>query len=173
MKECLLRGERIYLDAFMPYRLNILAETVSQGLARHYSRRFGISIAEWRVIATLADGCAMTARDIGLRTHMHKTKVSRAVSDLLTRRLIERRENAEDRRESFLKLAAAGRDVYEAIAPIGLAYHRRLIEGLPAEDLAAFDRLERHFSEVAQRVQVTMAEHETDRPDSTQIFEEI
>lgn len=161
MTECLLKGERIYLDAFLPYRLNILAETVSQGLARLYSRRFGISIAEWRVIATLADGCTMTARDIGQRTHMHKTKVSRAVSDLLARNLIERRENAEDRREAFLKLSAEGRAVYEAIAPIGLAYHNQLAEGLSPEDLAAFDRLERHFTAAALRGQETLTEAET------------
>ena len=151
MKECLLKGERIYLDAFLPYRLNVLAEIVSQGLARLYSQRFGITVAEWRVIATLADGCQMTARDIGLRTHMHKTKVSRAVGDLLTRGLIERRENEADRREAFVRLSAAGRDVYEVIAPLGLAYQRRLVEGISEADLAAFTRIESHLSGIALR----------------------
>lgn len=153
MKECLLKGERIYLDAFLPYRLNILAEIVSQGLARIYSRRFGISVAEWRVIATLADGCQMTARNIGARTHMHKTKVSRAVGDLLTRGLIDRHENEADRREAFVRLSAAGRDVYEIIAPLGLAYQRRLVEGIAPEDMEALARIESHLSAVALKAQ--------------------
>lgn len=162
MKECLLKGERIYLDAFLPYRLNILAEIVSQGLARLYSQRFGISVAEWRVIATLADGCQMTARDIGLRTHMHKTKVSRAVSDLLMRGLIDRHENEADRREAFVRLSAQGRDVYEVIAPLGLAYQRRLVEGISEADMAAFTRIEAHLSSVALKAQEEISEADFD-----------
>ena len=46
----------------------------------------------------------MTAKAIGAHTHMHKTKVSRAVALLEKRRLVARRANREDMREAFLSL---------------------------------------------------------------------
>ena len=74
----------------MPYRLNVLATIVSQGFARLYSERFGISIPEWRVIAMLGQHRALTSKGIGERTHMHKTMVSRAVTDLERHGLLSR-----------------------------------------------------------------------------------
>ena len=67
------------LSAFLPYRLNHLAETVSRSFSRIYADTYGIGIPEWRVLATLGEYKAMTARDISQATSMHKTKVSRAI----------------------------------------------------------------------------------------------
>ncbi len=52
------------LSAFLPYRLNHLAETVSRSFSRIYADTYGIGIPEWRVLATLGEYKAMTARDI-------------------------------------------------------------------------------------------------------------
>ena len=59
---------------------------------------------------------------------MHKTKVSRAVALLEKRRLLVRRANREDMREAFLSLTAAGRAMYEELAPHALDFARRLTE---------------------------------------------
>ena len=75
-------ARRLVLEEFLPYRLNILSTIVSQGFARLYSARFGISIPEWRVVAMLGQHGTLTSKAVGQRTHMHKTMVSRAVSDL-------------------------------------------------------------------------------------------
>jgi DNA-binding MarR family transcriptional regulator len=72
--------------------------------------------------------------------HMHKTKVSRAVSDLEQRKLIVRRENRADRREAFLSLTPAGRAIYQELAPGALAFAQRLFETIDPADRAAFER---------------------------------
>ena len=54
---------------------------------------------------------------------MHKTKVSRAVSELERRKLIARRENSADRRETFLSLTPAGRTIYRDLAPGAIRWH--------------------------------------------------
>jgi len=68
------------LEAFLPYRLNVLASLVSQALSRVYAVRYGIGVPEWRVLVTLGEHKTMTAKAIGAHSHMHKTKVSRAVA---------------------------------------------------------------------------------------------
>ena len=67
-----------------------------------------IGVPEWRVLVTLGQYGVMTGKAIGAHTHMHKTKVSRAVALLEKRKLVARRANRDDKREAFLSLTAAG-----------------------------------------------------------------
>jgi len=129
------------LESFLPYRLNVLAETVSQGLAGVYRRRYGIAVPEWRILATLGQFGPMTAKDIGQHSRMHKTKVSRAAAALETRRLIVRHANAADLRESFLELTRQGRDIYEALVPEARDFVEALLGGLAAGERATLDGL--------------------------------
>ena len=67
------------LEEFLPHRLNVLSSLVSQALTRVYGR-YGIGIPEWRVLVTLGENGVLTGKVVGAQTHMHKTKVSRAVA---------------------------------------------------------------------------------------------
>jgi MarR family len=97
------------LEEFLPYRLNVCSSLVSHALSRIYADRYKIGVPEWRVLVTLGQFGAMTAKTIGDHSHMHKTKVSRAVALLERRKLVTRRANRADLREAFLSLTAAGR----------------------------------------------------------------
>jgi DNA-binding MarR family transcriptional regulator len=127
------------LEDFLPHRLNVLSSLISQALTRVYGS-FGIGIPEWRVLVTLGENGVMTGKAIGAQTHMHKTKVSRAVAQLEERKLVTRRANRADLRESFLTLTSAGRSVYEELAPNALDFMDRLFEVVAPADRPAFDR---------------------------------
>src|SRR5208337_1203782 len=81
------------LEEFLPYRLNVLASLVSQALSRIYAKRYGIGVPEWRLLVTLGQYGVMTGKAVGAHSHMHKTKVSRAVALLEGRKLVVRRAN--------------------------------------------------------------------------------
>ncbi len=130
----------LQLENFLPYQLNVVASLVSQALSRIYSRRYGIGVPEWRILVTLGQYEAMTAKAIGAHAHMHKTKVSRAVALMEKRRLLARRANRDDMREAFLSLTAAGRAMYEEVAPHALDFARRLTEILTPAEREVFDR---------------------------------
>jgi DNA-binding MarR family transcriptional regulator len=133
------------LEDFLPHRLNVLSSLVSQALTRVYGR-YGIGIPEWRVLVTLGENRVMTGKAIGAHTHMHKTKVSRAVAQLEQRKFLTRRANRSDLRESFLSLTPAGRAVYEELAPRALDFTLRLAEVVAPADRAAFDRAMRQLT---------------------------
>lgn len=128
------------LEAFLPYRLNVLAALASEALSRIYRDRHGISIPEWRVLATLGQYGRLTARDIGAHSRMHKTKVSRAVADLEARRLLTRTASRDDRREAYLSLSAKGLRVYRDLVPDALAFARALEEALSATERRTLDK---------------------------------
>jgi DNA-binding MarR family transcriptional regulator len=128
------------LETFLPYRLNVVASLVSQALSRIYSERYGIGVPEWRVLVTLGQYGTMTGKDIGAHSHMHKTKVSRAVALLEKRKLVARKLNRADMREAFLSLTPPGRAIYEELAPIALDFAKNLSEAINPADRAAFNR---------------------------------
>ena len=66
------------------------------------------------------------------------------------RKLLARRANRSDLRESFLSLTPAGRAIYEDLAPIAIEFTRRFVEGIDPADRAAFDRALKRLTERAR-----------------------
>jgi DNA-binding MarR family transcriptional regulator len=134
------------LDAFLPYRLSIASNLVSRLFARAYAEEFGLTIAEWRVMAVVgADGTASAAA-VRARTGMDKAKVSRAVTALLARRLLRRMAHDGDRRVEPLALTDRGRAVFDAIVPRARALEAELAAGLPPAQRAALKAALRHIA---------------------------
>ena len=126
------------LDEFLPYRLSYTANLVSERVAGTYASPFDLRVAEWRVIAAVAEHDGISQRQIGLRTRMDKVTVSRAAIALTARGLLERTANAHDRRSHVLLLSAAGRLLYAEIAPKALELERRIFASFDPAELAAF-----------------------------------
>jgi DNA-binding MarR family transcriptional regulator len=132
------------LEKFLPYRLSVLSNRISSGIARTYEERFGLGVTEWRVIAILGRYPGITATEVAERAAMDKVAVSRAVSRLLDQERLERHENDGDRRAKRLYLSAAGYAVYDAIVPAALEFERELLKALEPEERRRFlESLER------------------------------
>jgi DNA-binding MarR family transcriptional regulator len=145
------------LEEFLPYRLNVCASQVSQALSHVYAERYKIGVPEWRVLVTLGQFGMLTAKGIGLHSHMHKTKVSRAVALLERRKLVARRINCADLREAFLSLTAAGRTVYDELTPIVLNFARQLQQTVDVADRAALDRALKKLTERSAQLAAELA----------------
>ncbi|QIG80149.1 MarR family winged helix-turn-helix transcriptional regulator [Stakelama tenebrarum] len=117
---------RLKLDEFLPYRLSIASNRVSNAIATAYQALFGLRIPEWRVIAVLAEGGAMSQFALGRATQMDKVTVSRAAIALVDRGLVTRAPNPEDQRSHLLSLSDAGRALYDQVAPKALEMERRI-----------------------------------------------
>jgi DNA-binding MarR family transcriptional regulator len=122
------------LRAYLPYRLSVASNKASGLIAKAYQSRFGLSIQEWRVIAVLGEGRALTAQAICEATAMDKVSVSRAIRALDERDLVRRKQRSSDRRASDVELTGEGVRIYDDIAPLALDYERALMEGLSGEE---------------------------------------
>ncbi len=128
-------GSRLDLFGFVPFRLNRLAAEVSSALSVEYAARYGLDIPEWRVLATLGfrnDACS--AQYIAHCTRTHKSTISRAVTALMERQLVERVENADDRREFRLRLTRKGAALYEELIPRLLRKEKEILSCLSAQE---------------------------------------
>ncbi|MEQ8394612.1 MarR family winged helix-turn-helix transcriptional regulator [Thalassobaculum sp.] len=131
----------LVLDRFLPYRLSVLANTVSRAIARLYADRFGITIPEWRVLAILGDSGPVTSAEIRDRTAMDKVQVSRAIQRLVSARLVSRRTDPADRRRATIAMTGKGNGVYREIVPLALSREAILLEGFSAEEREQLDVL--------------------------------
>lgn len=131
----------LHLEHFLPYRLSVLTNRVSDAIARHYSERFNLSVPEWRVMAVLGGTSNLSAGEVALRTAMDKVQVSRAVASLIAARRVQRQFDAQDRRITRLSLTAKGRAIYDEIVPLALHLEAVLLSALSPEEKSQLDKL--------------------------------
>jgi DNA-binding MarR family transcriptional regulator len=143
------------LERFLPYRLSVLSNRLSNAIARCYETKFQLSVTEWRVIAVLGRFPGLSANEVAERTAMDKVAVSRAVARLLESGRLQRDLHDADRRRSVLELSPAGYEIFRSVAPLALAYESALLEALEPEErdtlLALLDKLGAHAQD-AERV---------------------
>ena len=133
------QNSKLDLFRFVPFRLNRLAAEVSSALSSEYRERYGLDIPEWRVLATLGfrnDACS--AQYIAHCTRTHKSTISRAVTALMTRQLVERVENEDDRREYSLRMTRKGHALYEELIPRLLRKEQDILSCLSAQEQKDF-----------------------------------
>jgi DNA-binding MarR family transcriptional regulator len=140
------------LERFVPYRLSVLTNRVSNAIAQVYSERFGLSIPEWRVMAVLGGTSGLSARDVAARTEMDKVQVSRAVANLMHARRVQRQTDEADARVTRLSLTAKGRAIYDEIVPLALELESQFLEALSPEECTNLDLLLSKLTKQAGRL---------------------
>ncbi|WP_369930817.1 MarR family winged helix-turn-helix transcriptional regulator [Xanthomonas sp. NCPPB 2632] len=129
------------LEHFLPYRLSILSNTVSQSIAAEYEGRFQLSMTEWRVMTILARFPEISAREVVERTAMDKVAVSRAVARLVEKGRVDRGTHDDDKRRSVLQLSDAGWAIHDEVAPMARAHERELLARLNDAERAQLDTI--------------------------------
>ena len=123
-------AKKLNLDNFLPYRLSIASNALSERIATEYQNRFGLKIPEWRLMAVLGEGKPKTQRELVEATRMDKVTVNRAAKALAERQLIARQAHAVDGRSHHLELTETGWSLYDAIVPAALASEAQLESNL-------------------------------------------
>jgi DNA-binding MarR family transcriptional regulator len=144
----------LQLEEFLPYRLAILSSVVSEVLGVILARH-DLNMGDWAVLMTLAEAPQLTAKAVGARCDMHKTKVSRILAWLLRRKLISRAANPGDLRQSFLRLTPLGQQLYETCLPAMADLTKRLEAALESGERASLDR---GLARLAQRSRQLIAD---------------
>lgn len=129
------------LAQFLPYRISITSNAVSDLIAHEYRSRFGLKIPEWRVMAVLGDVGEATQRELVAATRMDKVAVNRATKALGDRVLIARAPNMQDGRSHHLALTDGGRELYAEIMPLALQMETALLEVFDHSERAQFSAL--------------------------------
>ena len=130
------KARTLRLHSFVPYRLSIASNTVSDVIAGAYRSLFGLTIPEWRLVTVLAEHDGITQLDLGEATRMDKVTVSRAAIGLVDRGLVKRTPNHGDKRSHLLSLTEDGWSLYGQVAPKALALEDAVLAGFDKTEVA-------------------------------------
>jgi DNA-binding MarR family transcriptional regulator len=141
------QGEQLGVFDFPTFTLGRLVGIIKRSLMPKYVSPFGITIPEWRVLAAVASASALSFNEICATLVMDRGQVSRTLSGLLardivehcvTRRLARRRGHAMH--QTKVALTAKGRAVHAGVLPIAQQHQMILLAALDAKERAAFQR---------------------------------
>ena len=134
-------AEILQLERYLPYRLSILSNRISALISETYSAKFALSITEWRIMAVLGEYPGVSADEVSLKTQIEKSILSRAISKLLQRKLLERAFDPADKRRSMLRLTETGLSVYDELVPISYDYEQQLLTCFSDSESQQFSEL--------------------------------
>ena|SRR6476619_2203118 len=89
----------------------------------------------WRVVAALSDGGRQRQIDLAGTTSIEASTMSRLVTRLVRRRLVDRSRSRMNGREVTIELTSSGKHLVDQLIPIALAVERSAIGTMGARDL--------------------------------------
>ena len=131
------------LDAFLPYQLAVLSSRVSAAFSTLYRQKYGITVAEWRIVANLGKEGKLGVRELHDRVDLEKSKVSRAAARLERAGYISKRTDPSDKRLVELELTSKGRAMIDDLAPLAQAFERAVLGQLGPDAPAFCDAMDR------------------------------
>jgi DNA-binding MarR family transcriptional regulator len=123
------------ITAMMSSRLMVLANLLKRGAILRYKRLAGLSSVEFGLVASLGRRPPMSVVRLAEAVGMDKGQISRALSELVSRKLVARAVNPRDNREVLVSLTRAGLVAHDAVLAGALERNQRLLEGLNQEEL--------------------------------------
>jgi len=111
---------QIRLDEFLPFRLAVVANQVSQKIAKIIEKDFQLHIPEWRILATLSYHAPVSSQFLVMHTAMDPARVSRAQTRLTDLGLVSVRQDPDDKRRVLVSLTDRGSEIIGATLPSAL-----------------------------------------------------
>jgi len=133
------------------YRINMIGAALAQHTLLRVQREFGLNVAEYRIMNTLAAFDSPSIRDIARNSQLDKAHVTRALAGLIRRGLVTQIVDRHDRRLRVVALTAAGWRIAAAFGPFQLERQKRMERRLTASELRVFwEALDRLSDEADQ-----------------------
>ncbi len=125
-----------FVDDYLPALLMQASVLISSEF-HAVVRRHGLSVPEWRVLATLSDGRAVPLGELAQITVTKQPTLTRLVERMVQRGQIERRAHQTDRRYTPLCITPAGRRLVQRLIELAREHEQRVLEPFEIEQAQA------------------------------------
>lgn len=150
------------ISELLSYRLSRTSSAMSRSAALRYRREFDVSLGEWRAIALIASDPTLTLNRLARRAGLDKAQMSRVVSRLTERGLVNR--TAGSGRTSQLALTEDGTRVYRGLITAANERDASFLEILSPDEADALLRALDKLADLALAFEQREREH-ANRPE--------
>ena len=141
------------IDSSVFYKLARVVNLASRPFVETLSRRYRLSLNEWRVMVVLASHPGVAARDVAEHTGLDKMSVSRALAGLVRDQRLERAPDPQDARRTRLRLSDAGSALFADLGRHARAREQVLFASVDAADLQHLMQTVDQMSAALQRAE--------------------
>ena len=124
------------VDDYLSYLLARASHVVSSGFHREV-RAAGLTVLEWRVLATLAGGDACTVGRLASIALAQQSTVTKLLGRLEAEGRIVRTEGAVDRRQSLVRITPQGLDGLAPLLARAKRHEHAMVESLDRREAAS------------------------------------
>jgi DNA-binding MarR family transcriptional regulator len=137
------QGENLKINEFLTFHLLRLASLAKGSVSREYLEPAGLSVPEWRLLATVVYFSPIPFSDITAMTTMDKGQVSRTLRTAQAKGYVETEILPPDRRAEpgassisrvMVRVTQAGRELHDKVMPIAQRYQMGLIDLMTPEE---------------------------------------
>lgn len=136
-------------------RILVLSNTLAIAASRIYGREFDLPLAEWRLLAMVAQAKSAGVVQLAQMLVTHKAWVSKTVRGLESKGLVKVSPDKSDARRSLITLTPKGQKLYQQVVPVTMERNQRLLSALTKDESVLFDRL---LAKLQTRADEMMAE---------------
>jgi Transcriptional regulators len=127
------------ISSLVSNRVTRLSSALSRSAALRYRREFDVSLGEWRTLALVGQDPELTLNRLARRAGLDKAQMSRVVSRLVERGLVDRQLGA--RRSTQLSLTLDGEAVYAGLISAANDRDVRLVAMVGEERMRIFEEV--------------------------------
>jgi DNA-binding MarR family transcriptional regulator len=131
------------------YMWHIASE--SQRRVREAIVEYGVSWQDWRVVFLLEEHDGIVISELAKESLIDPTALSRILSSLEKRNLVERRKEGGDQRYTRIFLTAEGKRLYRDIIPIPMRQLSSALHGISDREIKTLNRLLRKMKDNVYR----------------------
>ncbi len=124
----------------LPYRLLLLARMIDRESQKSLDRNFGLSLAEWRLLAIATSIGPCTASEIGSAGEIDRAEISRALRLLEPLGLIERTQDPEHGKRLIITPTKKGVDLANKVKAERCRFFDAIMQGLTREERLELDQ---------------------------------
>jgi DNA-binding MarR family transcriptional regulator len=120
-------------------KLIVAANFLRRGAMLRYRRLVGLPWVEYGIVAVLGRRKPITVAGLAELLGMDKAQLSRALSNLVRRKLVARSTNPRDSREVLVALTEAGLETHEVMVRAGFERNAYLLANLSSQQISELD----------------------------------
>ena len=144
-------GDTVQKDLIHP-KVNAISDGLAFKLARlvaiherhgnyNFSKKFDLSLNEWRVLGLANEMEPVFFRDIRIMMNIDKGQLSRAIKKLVKKEILLSTESKKDARLIEITTTLKGKKLHDKMLKFSVERNEEIIQGLTSEDLREFFRI--------------------------------
>ncbi len=133
----------------VPFQLLLLSKAMDRTSARQLSHQYGMTLAEWRVLAYIGSSGPASAGEIGAEAGIDRAEISRAVARLSEAKLINRQPDPKNRRRLIINLTQLGQNRHKQVRNDRRAFFKHITKDLDDKEVESLANM---LKKIALRV---------------------